>query len=388
MVVSSLEEREIHPELLIALMRGIRKVTPSLSGRLGFILKITRIFREVIENSNCLFKLSKPRNLACYAIDSSFQMAPLSLVYGDLCLYTAGYLRYPRINSADSTLNRLLTAEIKIHERPITSREISIEAHILERKVACTLVNRLLEEEQTDINMVVIDGPILPLPIPLPQMRRSESLVNELICITKDLVDLCEESQIALVGVIKRVRSCILINYFYQDIESRLIRQDRALLRELRNSLNDKALALLTLSRDECIYLGAYYNDRLLQAIAWRKMRREEIDDFKRRAIFMNHAQMFIYRAPRAFQPTFVEVLNFSNVDTLEIVSWLAHHTGASGYPHFLDMIDSYVAFRSSVAEIVRRMLVREICRALNDPRVEQLLEHTDLQKKFTPRMG
>ena len=381
----AVEDEEISPELLLAIQRELDRIAPIFKGKVEDLVMYGHHVRSLLIDQKRIMLLQSPKKIlrdqiSCYAIDSSFQVSPLSLVYGDLLLMTAGYVRYPRIDHSDPEINKFLTAQIFLSEIPMRSLEISVRAHILERKLA---IRKLLKEKissENKINAIVLDGPILPLSLPPPNY----SFVNDLIEVTKELVELCDENNIALIGVVKRVRSKILISLYIDEI-ARIFGLPQDKINVLKEILNDKALALLILEPPEYIHIGKYSQPEVLNAVCWRRV---SVSEILNRVPFLGLMDMYIYKAFDALQPTFVEIINNTDISNEAFLGWLASLTGYTGYPLFLDLIDAYVSFRYNVVEIIRIMLTRRLCHEVPDPNIIKLLEHTDLQKKYTPRMG
>jgi len=376
-------ERDLSPEILNKIYKEIRRISKQFIDNYERLKPAIKFIKEELKKAgDCIVSIpdyfstySEP--IVSFAIDTSFLTSPLSLVYGDFVVYIAGYIRFPRYLSSNSEVNRSIIVDVDlVTKQPVSSLIISAKSHVLERKLALKLLKNKREGiEGFDFDAIFIDGPILPLPLPPPRIEA----VRELESVTEDMIYEAKELKVSLIGVVKRVRSKILARMFLKKNTE---------FKDLMDTANDKAITTLMLNRGECIKLGLLGKKEVIEAIAGNLINSSRLDSYLEEHSWLKKLHISFIKPKNSDQSVTVEILDYGNLGIDRILSWTNEQSSQSGCPHFLDAVDAFVKVEPRVVELARRILIRHAISELQDADIIKLLEHADLQKKFSPRMG
>jgi len=383
------EEREITPELLTELSRSLRKKSKDVINIIVDLISVRERIREALIQKGFLINIPEnpSTDISGYAIDSSFVQA-LPLVVGDFFLVTAGYIRYPRAKTLRKKENAGLRVGLRLTNTVVSSmRVISSYAHIIERKIGIDLV---LNEE--NINAIFIDGPVLPLYLYYTPETKWYEEERQLVKYTEDLIALCKEKGITLIGVVKRVRSRFIPRGF-RTILQPILGEKYSLLLDISN---DKSLGSLTIKNGEGIIFGKVLGEEpIYRAIisddTFGRFARIFLEDHP----WTTEMEFAIIKPKRSRQIISVEALDYANIGFNNILAWINAHATHTGCPQILDYVDRYVQITSGLIEIARRLLIKIIAEKVRESKeidefelIELLLDYADLQKKYAPTMG
>ncbi len=383
------EEREITPELLSELSRTLTEKSRNVIETITNLMEVRERVREILKDLGALIKLEKSvrKKIIGYAIDSSFVQV-LPLVVGDFFIVTAGYIRYPRLQTKDKTKNAGLKVGVRITNNISSSlRAISAYAHIIERKIGLDLVKK-----ESDINAILIDGPIIPLYLYYIPESRLYDEEKQLINITEKLIRSSEIKGITLIGVVKRVRSRFISKGFKRLLEPSL--KDK--FNKLLEVANDKSLGSLVLDNSEALIFGRPIGTTpAYESIVTEEEYGGIADRFIKSHPWAQKMDFAILKPKRSRQVISVEALDYAKIGFEDILTWINAHATHTGCPQILDYVDRYVQISSGLVEIARRLLIKIIAEKIKEEKqfkefeiIELLLDYADLQKKYAPRMG
>ena len=395
------EEYELTPELITEVSKKSVLESKKISRRIArFIRKIARIRELLIEGSlegaeivdiNS-FQEMKPE-IECYAIDSSFK-SPLPLVFGDLFLVIGGYVRYPRVDTNNVRINRGLRVLIRCREELI-SRIQSAISRIVERKIALEILRRK-EIGRTKWNLIMLDGPIVPL---WPLILFTRSLYpqeRKLLELSRKMINLCKLKKKSVLGIIKRVRTHLIgkgivkileDNGYLRDIPPRVLKAMK--------KANDKALATLLLRPGEALIIGDFGTSKIIESELTEIGRKATFDEFVEENLWIKKVFVLFIKPKRSRHIVRIEILDYANIGLEKIMNWLNENSSHTACPYILDIVDKYTAISNAIYELTRKIMIRstaqnlaKLLESMEMEEVDLLLELADLQKKYIPRMG
>ncbi len=338
----------ISPPVLYSVIRTVDRLSHYLSARSVQVLSVVERIRDRVEIEE--IRTDVRSDLVTVAIDSTYTIPYLELIGGNLAIVAAGFVRYPALKKG---INSYATATIVLDDEVQNFENyVSKIAQYMERKVLHKLLRKL--ERGYRFDLVAIDGSILPAPLPfaLPSgiKGRSESKVGKVLSksflLMKEIIKLARKHNVAIVGIIKRVRT-----RFFSVILGE------------KAPVNDKVIASLILKPSTYLVLGKLGNIVREYVKYVRGLSLREVDEVRDVLPEVNDIDIVFYRSSRSLymQSTKVEVLNFSNIDLRDIISYLCIHTTHTGVPHFMDMVDTYIRCESRVLPHVQQILESKV---------------------------
>ncbi len=376
----------IEPPLLLAIHSDAQKITRSVNYE-----EIFKVIEELkMKVKNKVVKIERKKiDLNVYAIDSSYTTPSLELVGGVLSVISYGYIGY-----LDGIYDKYVTGEVFFKDSHNFERELTRRVGIRERE----LVIKLLEEKMRggkNVDLIIIDGELLlhPLPYNLPV---ENGLLKSVTKVVDKMLILAEKSKTALVGVVKRVRSrylsiligkCLPVNdkvasslILDRGTYLRLGTYEEILPKWLEINYKDCELKKRCRDRVRCSDVEKLMIKRLEEG--YRNLERVFTGDFNKWLGLRNvkNIEVIFYKASSIKVSTKIELLNFSNYDTHDIVTYLEATTSCTGYPHILDRIDEYVRIDNKLLDYVRTLMIRY---GDNDILTMLLTDLTNLQKAY-----
>ena len=343
---------------LVAVMRSARGVAKRLSRKVEGMRGAAEKLRRVLEDRVSQLDPDPPRP-ALAAVDSTYPTPHLELIGGKVNVVVAGYILYgarPEGIPRSKAVARIVFSESEEE----FSKLVSLESKVMERR----LIARILEAARkglVDIDMVLIDGEIVPYPLLFssPRVVERNRLVKKLSRVTDRVLELSEALGIPLVGVIKRSYS------FYTSV----------LLAE-RSPVNDKALMSLVLRQGEYASIGSYA-EILPRYVDYARIPRgldsEEVRERMRSVILRNlelhprygGIELLFYRPHHKVaygQAIKLEIFPKGSLDQ-GMVSALAKMTSYNAVPWVIDVVDEYVRFEAQALGLLRRRLESELAK-------------------------
>jgi len=338
----------ISPPVLYSVIRTVDKLSQVLSTKSTKVLTAVGKVKDRVEIKEIRTNIGT--DLVTVAIDSTYTIPYLELIGGNLAIVAAGFVRYPALKKG---INSYATATIVLDDEVQNFENyVSKIAQYMERKVLYRLLKKL--ERGYRFDLVAIDGSILPAPLPfaLPSgiKGRSESKVGKVLSksflLMKEIIKLARKHNVAIVGIIKRVRT----KYFS------IILGEKA-------PVNDKVIASLLLKPSTYLVLGKLGSIVREYVKYVRGLSLKEVDEVRDALPEVDDIDVVFYRSPMSLymQSTKVEILNFSNVDLHDIISYLCIHTTHTGVPHFMDMVDAYIRCESKVLPHIQQILESKV---------------------------
>lgn len=249
------------------------------------------------------------------------------------------------------------------------------------------------------IDLIVVDGELLihPLPYNTPV---DNGVLRPVIHVIDEMIKLAKETKTAIVGVVKRTRSKYLSIFLNKCLP-----------------VNDKLITSLILKENEFLHIGKF-SEILPKWIEinytqCEKLKRckdkcsEDVEELLNMRLiegrknlekvfsgeygkfegiqYIKDIEVVYYKAKNAITSTKVEILNFSNYSTSEIISILANLSTHTGYPFILDRVDEFVRVDSRVLDYVRQQIIKQSS-LLNKDLVNMYLTLTNLQKQYLYR--
>ena len=327
------------PPAFLAVMREAEVRVAEIAAR---ALKLKDVV-EKLRSRLVVVKAGDPqREYRVAAVDSTYTTPYLELVGGRLAVVVAGYVLHPPQASPHYTVSRILFDEASDN----FDAKVEYTSKILERKIALNLL-RMKERGKIDIDLVVLDGPILPHPLPY-RLPRASGTVGTLSRVALDLVEKARDTRTSLVGVVKRSYTMFLKAIYGGE-----------------TSFNDKTILSLLLKPREYTVLGTYKTliPKLIVSRGSRGGRPEELERFREVLKVSEHVGnitvvFYKSRNPVAYsQATKAEILDFGGYGVDSIVSHLDVNTSMNGVPHYIDQVDEYVRFESRALELIQQIL-------------------------------
>lgn len=374
----------IEPPLLLAIHSDAQKITRNVNHE--EIFKVIEELRMRVKDRTVSIE-KKKIDLNVYAIDSSYTTPSLELVGGVLSVISYGYIGY-----LNGVYDKYVTGEVFFKDSHNFEKELTRRVGVRERE----LVVKLLEEKMRrvkNVDLIIIDGELLlhPLPYNLPV---ENGVLKSITKIIDKMLVLAEKTKTALVGVVKRVRSRYLSILIGKCLP-----------------VNDKVASSLILDQGTYLHLGTYkeilpkwleinYRDCELRKKCRGRIKCSDVEklmikrleegysnlervftgDFSKWLGLKNikDIEVIFYKAFSMKVSTKIELLNFSDYNTHDIITYLEATTSCTGYPHILDRIDEYVRVDNRLLDYVRTLIIRY---SNNDVLTALLTDLTNLQK-------
>ncbi len=395
------EEYEVTPELITEISKKsvieARKISRQVARILGKVAQVRKLILDgyvedvrIIDVNNISVD---PHRVSCYAIDSSFK-SPLPLVFGDLFLVVGGYVRYPRVETRNTKINRGLRVLIRCREE-LTSRIQSAISKLVERRIALDIL-KSGEYDTVKWNTLIFDGPIVPL-WPLILFTRSlYTQEQKLLDMSRRIIRTSRRKRKSIIGIIKRVRT----HFIGRGIVKHLLdggylsglkqREVKALKR-----VNDKALATLLLNPGEAMSIGKLGTSSVIIDALLEIGRKAAFDEFVDSNPWIRDVYVVFIKPKRSRHVVRLEILDYGGIGFRDILGWINENSSHTACPYILDVVDRYTAISNIIYELTRKIMIRstahtlsKLLKGLEIEEVDLLLELADLQKKYVPRMG
>lgn len=328
--------------------------------------------RDILEGKGLIKKISKLSkiNIMGLAIDTGFTDPPLELTGGKLVIILKAHTYF------GSKLRRTPLAEVKGFIRFI--QESEGRADLLSKIIERRFILKVLKEKdkgKDEVNLILLDGELFPRVPPGLIQKEEKSTIHKLYIkyleLTKDILELADKTDTALIGVLKRVYGydiLVLTNIF--DVE-----------------VNDKALATYILEPGEWIYLKTYADiEAKLEEVIEKhvdKLKRDMQRRFEERYRWIrtvisiveqaSNINIIVYKAlsPAYFMlATKIEVWPSMTLLKEDIVSYLAGITGVNGVPHPIDIVDSMTRITPELLYTIQQQLFTKISENLGDSKL------------------
>ena len=395
-------EYEITPELVTEIskksVRESQRISERLAKILGKLSKIREILLEKKEQDAKIVRMEGidiPEIPACYAIDSSFK-SPLPLVFGDLFIVIGGYVRYPRVKGADTTVNRGLRVLVRCREE-LTSRVQSAISKIVERRIALEILeHKEYDQDDRGWKILMFDGPLVPLwPIILftRSLYRQEEKLLEM---SRKIASICRNRRKTMLGIVKRVRTHFIGRGIIRKYEELgiLTGLEKETIKAMKEA-NDKALATLLLEPGEALIIGKYGESEIIELELKEVGRKGAFDEFINNNEWVKDVIVAFIKPKRSKHVIRLEILDYGGIGTEKILAWINENSSHTACPHVLDIVDKYTAISNIIYELARKIIIKNTTRTLSSllenldvEEIDILLDLADLQKKYIPRMG
>ena len=362
------------PSLVI--LKGVPEEASKLAELVRSLIDLRELIRSKLSSLDMLSRINDVKYVPPYlALDTGFTSPPLELIGSKLLVIIRSHIIHGTYSEALEP-----SASVGI-VRLVNDEGISKPlSKIIERKFVKEVLE-LKKEGKLDIDLIMIDGELFPR-VP-PGFRRSASRgssVGKLYCkvleLTNEVLKLADETNTALVGILKRVYGRDLIAYL--ELPEVMV--------------NDKALATYVLSPGEWVDLITYleiadhlrtfinkYGSKLPtwllrtleNRLAWLVSVMRESD------YLTSNIRVAIYKAklPTYFMAaTKVEVWPSSELPIDDIIAILSSITGVNGVPHPIDQVDSMCRLRREVLHLTQQQLQNELTKLLGDPHLAMAL--------------
>ncbi|ABN69690.1 hypothetical protein Smar_0583 [Staphylothermus marinus F1] len=375
----SLEELFPAPEqgepLTSIVFKGVREEAEKIIKYLNtnYLLEEKDYFRKILVEKKMLKKieiLSSDVKPCCLALDTSFTSPPLELTGGKLLVITRSHLFYGcrSLGGEEKTGTVGYVRFIQGDEKIGTPYSKIVEREFI-REVLVKKKNGLL-----DLDIVLLDGELFPrIPPGYVGKRNSESVIikayNRILDLTQQILELAEETNTVIVGVIKRV--------YGMDLQVVL---DNPMIK-----VNDKAFSTFILNSGEWIDIGSYtsilnylnkYIEKHRANLEPRRIRslierREWITRVINAAPTTKNVRVATYKAihPTYFMiATKIEAYPTRKTSLDNIVSYLSYITGNNGVPDPIDKVDTMSMIKKELLYIVQQQLYTELTNKTKNP--------------------
>jgi len=350
-----------------ALGRAVRKIVEEVEK----VRALVEGVRRAVESRRDLLRVGTagPAEDLCYAaVDSSFTAPAVELVGGYLGIVLVVAVLYGSRCSSGGVDARAYT------ELWFNDDLTSTVARYYERVTARRLLERKRRGE-LDFDVLLLDGEIVPRTLPLRRGLGAE-LLGRVVDLTEEIARLADESDTAVVGVLKRSYSRDLVSILgFSNLR-----------------LSDKAVMSLVLRPGEYLVVGSHADIRReLENLRGRPGVREDWLEARLSwyrstvdRVPVSHAvKLSFYRAPRTLYPvaTKVEYLTSSSLHEDAPLSSLIHVSTGTGIPAPVDYADRLSTITRELEQTVYRKLVAEIAKNAGAKDVIPLLSLTDPEK-------
>jgi len=365
------EEVGVAPEIV---GEALRKATTKLLNEVRKVREAISEIRRAIESRRDLFLIRRagtPRDLCYAAIDSGFTAPAIELVGGYLGIVLVTEVLYgSRCGGGgidvrayvDLWFNDDLTNSIaRYYERLTTLR-------LLERKRA----------GEADFDVLLIDGEIIPRTRWVSGGERSgrQELLGKVVDLTGEVLKVANETDTAIVGVLKRSYSRDIINILgFSNLK-----------------LSDKAVISLVLEEGEYLIAGDHFTIRAeLEKLTgmpgvrrdWLRSRLEWYESLVNSIPVGYTVKLAFYRAPRTIYPTAtkVEYVTSDTIDEETLLSNLVHISSGTGIPAPVDYADSFSNISRELKQTVYNKLLAELAKSVGSKEIVPLLSLINPEK-------
>jgi hypothetical protein len=350
-----------------ALGRAVRKIVEEVEK----VRALVEGVRRAVESRRDLLRVGTagPAEDLCYAaVDSSFTAPAVELVGGYLGIVLVVAVLYGSRCSSGGVDARAYT------ELWFNDDLTSTVARYYERVAARRLLERKRRGE-LDFDVLLLDGEIVPRTLPLRRGLGAE-LLGRVVDLTEEIARLADESDTAVVGVLKRSYSRDLVSILgFSDLR-----------------LSDKAVMSLVLRPGEYLVVGSHADIRReLENLRGRPGAREDWLEARLSwyrstvdRVPVSHAvKLAFYRAPRTLYPvaTKVEYLTSSSLHEDALLSSLIHVSTGTGIPAPVDYADRLSTITRELKQTVYQKLVAEIAKNAGTKDIIPLLSLTNPEK-------
>ncbi len=353
--------------LILAVLKNVPKEAERLAKLVKSLQQSKGLIRERLKDSLRLKQVADESLTPPYlALDTGFTSPPLELIGGKLLVVIRSHVLHGTVSNALEPAASV--GVVKLVEEESIGKPFS---KVIERRFIRDAL-KLKKEGKLNIKLVIIDGELFPR-IP-PGLERREGpaakLYGEILELTNEILKLADETETALVGVVKRSYGRdIPVVIDYPEIP-----------------VNDKALATYVLNPGEWVDLEtysdiAYYLSKFIKKhrdeLPARAVRNLEnrlawITAVMRKSDYLTSSiRVAVYKArlPTYFMAaTKVEAWPSNELSMEDVVAFLSSITGVNGVPHPIDLVDSMCRVRKEVLHLTQQQLQTELMRLLNDP--------------------
>jgi len=339
----------------------VEKVLVRTAGRLVKEVEKVRLrideIRRSVEARGDIFALRVAGDYErlCYAaVDSSFTAPAIELVGGYLGIIAVVKVLY----GSRCGGGRRGSADAEVYTELWFNRDYVNEfAKYYERATAL----RLLEAKRgggLHFDVLLLDGEIVPR---VWRGSGSEPLRVRAVEVTNRIIELADETDTAVAGVLKRSYSRDLVNILgFHDLR-----------------LSDRAVMSLALKPGEYLVAGSYSDlHRELEKLRgrpgvddeWLKARLEWYEGILQNTPTGYEVKLAFYRAPRTLYPTAtkVEYMTSSSLHEEALISSLVHISTATGLPAPVDEADRLATstLTRELKQTVYQKLIAEVAKS------------------------
>lgn len=365
------EEVGVAPEIV---EEALRKATTKLLNEVRKVREAISGIRRAIESRRDLFLIrmaGTPREMCYAAVDSGFTAPAIELVGGYLGIVLVTEVLYgSRCGGGgidvrayvDLWFNDDLTNSIaRYYERLTTLR-------LLERKRA----------GEVDFDVLLIDGEIIPRTRWVSSGGRSgrQELLSKVVDLTGEVLKVANETDTAVVGVLKRSYSRDIVNILgFSNLK-----------------LSDKAVISLVLEEGEYLISGDHFTIRAeLEKLTgmpgvrrdWLRSRLEWYESLVNSIPVGYTVKLAFYRAPRTIYPTAtkVEYVTSDTIDEETLLSNLVHISSGTGIPAPVDYADNFSNISRELKQTVYNKLLAELAKSVGSKEIVPLLSLINPEK-------
>lgn len=353
--------------LTLTVLEGIPKEAERLAKLVKSIQRSKDLIRGRLEGLGMLKRVGRvPRAPPYLALDTGFTSPPLELIGGKLLIVIRSHV----LHGAPSSVVEPVASVgiVKLVEEESVGKPFS---KVVERRFIRDVL-KLKREGKLNIKLIIVDGELFPR-VP-PGLKRRHGIASKLygkvLELTNEVLELAEETETALVGVVKRSYGRdipVVINY--PEIP-----------------VNDKALATYTLNPGEWVDLETYsdlvyYLRKFIEehgaelpprTVRGLENRLAWIIAVMRESNYLTSSiRVAVYKAklPTYFMAaTKIEAWPSNELSMDDIVAFLSSITGVNGVPHPIDLVDSMCRVRKELLHLTQQRLQSELLKLLNDP--------------------
>jgi len=338
---------------LAELVNSLMQSKDLIRGRLGAARRLKRVIDE-------------PPTPPYLALDTGFTSPPLELIGGKLLVIIRSHVLHGVTSNALEPVASVGT--VKLVEEESIGKPLS---KVIERRFIRDAL-KLKKEGRLNIKLVIVDGELFPRVPPGLERRQGPAarLYGKILELTNEILGLADETETALVGVVKRSYGRdIPVVIDYPEIP-----------------VNDKALATYVLNPGEWVDLEtysdlAYYLSKFIEKhkgeLPARTVRTLEnrlawiIAVMRKSDYLTSSIRVAVYKArlPTYFMAaTKIEAWPSNELSMEDMVAFLSSITGVNGVPHPIDLVDSMCRVRKEVLHLTQQQLQSELVKLLNDP--------------------
>ncbi len=349
------------------MLKGVPEEARRLAELVSSLRRAKDLIRGRLESSRRLKRVTGPSPTPPYlALDTGFTSPPLELIGGKLLVIIRSHVLH---GTASNALEPAASVGmVKLVEEESVGKPLS---KVIERRFIRDAL-KLKREGRLNIKLVIIDGELFPRIPPGLSRRRGATakLYWRILELTHEVLKLADETETALVGVVKRSYGRdIPVVIDYPEIP-----------------VNDKALATYVLNPGEWVDLETYsdlayhlgkfikkHKEELsAQAVRNLENRLAWITAVMRQSDYLTSSiRVAVYKArlPTYFMAaTKIEAWPSNELSMEDIVTFLSSITGVNGVPHPIDLVDSMCRIRKEVLHLTQQQLQTELLKLLGDP--------------------